>query len=149
MKQGDRGRGGGTWAQGQRAVLNQERATLPPGNMRRHFWFSQLWPGGGSCGHTMGRGHSFLQRFYLFIFRERVKKGEREGEEHRCVRETSGTGLATQAYALTGNQTGNLMLSRATPARVPLNFHNVQDSPHHRERCSPKCHRRRGPEDPI
>ena len=28
-------------------------------------------------------------RFYLFIFRERGREGERQGEEHQCVRETS------------------------------------------------------------
>ena len=27
----------------------------------------------------------FLKRFYLFIFRERGRKGEREGEKHQCV----------------------------------------------------------------
>ena len=27
----------------------------------------------------------FLKRFYLFIFREREKEGEREGEKHQCV----------------------------------------------------------------
>ena len=27
----------------------------------------------------------FLNRFYLFIFRERVREGEREGEKHQCV----------------------------------------------------------------
>ena len=27
----------------------------------------------------------FLYRFYLFIFRERGKEGEREGEKHQCV----------------------------------------------------------------
>ena len=27
----------------------------------------------------------FFLRFYLFIFRERGKKGEREGEKHQCV----------------------------------------------------------------
>ena len=32
---------------------------------------------------------SFLKRVYLFIFRERGRKGGREGEKHLCVRETS------------------------------------------------------------
>ena len=27
----------------------------------------------------------FLKRFYLFIFRERGREGEREGEKHQCV----------------------------------------------------------------
>ena len=29
-----------------------------------------------------------LKRFYLFIFRERGREGEREGEKHWCARET-------------------------------------------------------------
>ena len=31
----------------------------------------------------------FFFRFYLFISRERGREGKREGEKHRCVRETS------------------------------------------------------------
>ena len=30
----------------------------------------------------------FFSKFYLFIFRERGRKGEREGEKHPCERET-------------------------------------------------------------
>ena len=33
-----------------------------------------------SYNHTM-----FFKRFYLFIFRERGREGEREGEKHQCV----------------------------------------------------------------
>ena len=32
---------------------------------------------------------TFQKRYYLFIFRERGRKGEREGEKHQCVRHTS------------------------------------------------------------
>ena len=28
---------------------------------------------------------SIFKRFYLFIFRQRGKEGEREGEKHQCV----------------------------------------------------------------
>ena len=31
----------------------------------------------------------FLKRFYLFTFTERGREGEREGEKHQCVRDTS------------------------------------------------------------
>ena len=31
----------------------------------------------------------FKKRFYLFIFRERGRKGEREGEKHRCKKHWS------------------------------------------------------------
>ena len=31
----------------------------------------------------------FKKRFYLFVFRERRREGEREGEKHQCARETS------------------------------------------------------------
>ena len=32
--------------------------------------------------HSLG---IFFQRFYLFIFRQRGREGEREGEKHQCV----------------------------------------------------------------
>ena len=63
-----------------------------------------------------------LKRFYLFTFRERGRKGEREGEQHQCVRDTwlplthplLGTWRTTQACALTGNWTCDpLVLRRA------------------------------------
>ena len=31
---------------------------------------------------------TFLKSFYLFIFREKGREGEREGEKHRCERKT-------------------------------------------------------------
>ena len=34
---------------------------------------------------TLGNMLSFFKRLYLFIFRERGRKGEREGEKHQCV----------------------------------------------------------------
>ena len=55
---------------------------------------------------------TFFKRSYLFIFRDRGREGEREGEKHRCAKETSvafhtaPTGdlaRTTQACALTGN----------------------------------------------
>ena len=65
----------------------------------------------------------------LFIFRERGKEGEREGEKHQtCERYIDqlpltrfqlGTWPATQACALTGNQTGNPLVHRT--ALNPLN----------------------------
>ena len=48
----------------------------------------------------------FFLRFYLFIFRERRREGEREGEKHQCVVASwappLGTWPTTQACALTG-----------------------------------------------
>ena len=43
--------------------------------------------------------------FYLFIFSERGKEGERKEEKHQCVIASHGpqTGPTTQACALTGN----------------------------------------------
>ena len=34
---------------------------------------------------TLGNFYTFLKRFYLFIFRERGKEGEREREKHQGV----------------------------------------------------------------
>ena len=58
----------------------------------------------------------------LFIFRQRGREGERDGEKHQCVVAscTSLLGIwsATQACALTGNRTGNPLVCR--PALNPL-----------------------------
>ena len=51
--------------------------------------------------------HIYFLRFYLFIFRERVREEEREGEKYQCVVASDspllGTWPATHACALTGN----------------------------------------------
>ena len=53
----------------------------------------------------------FFKRFYLLIFRERGREGEREGEKHQCVvapqMPPAGDPPATQACASTGNRTSN------------------------------------------
>ena len=50
--------------------------------------------------------------------------GEREGEKHQCVvvshASLLGTCPATQACALTGNPTGNILVHR--PALSPLSY---------------------------
>ena len=67
----------------------------------------------------------YFKLFYIFIFRERGKEGEREGEKHRCGRITClplacpqlGTWPVTQACALAGNRTSNHSVHR--PALNP------------------------------
>ena len=64
---------------------------------------------------------NFFKRFYLFIFRERGKKGERERNINvwlplECL--PPGTLPPTQACTLTGNPTGDLLVYR--PALNPL-----------------------------
>ena len=51
----------------------------------------------------------FKDRFYLLIFRERGREGEREGEKHQCASLVPPlvTWPATQACALTGNRTSD------------------------------------------
>ena len=66
----------------------------------------------------------------LFIFRQRGREGEREGEKYQCVilpltHPPLGTWLATQVCALTGNQTGNTLVQRL--ALSPLS-HTSQGS---------------------
>ena len=77
----------------------------------------------------------FKKRFYLFIFRERVREGgregEREGEKDKSVVASCvpllGTWPVTQACALIGNQTGDSLVCSprsihwATPARATCN----------------------------
>ena len=58
----------------------------------------------------------FFLRLYLFIFRERGREGEREGEKHQCVVASHapllGTWSATQTCVLTGNQTSDPLVRR-------------------------------------
>ena len=59
---------------------------------------------------------------YLFTLRPKGKEGESEGDNHQLVAShtpAAGTWPATQACALTGNQIGNLLVSRA--ALSPVN----------------------------
>ena len=53
-------------------------------------------------------GLVFFLRFYLFMFRERGREGEREGNVWLALlRPPLGNWSTTQACALTGNSTGN------------------------------------------
>ena len=56
----------------------------------------------------------FFKDFHLFIFRKRRREGERE--KHQCVFASHapllGTWPATEARALTGNLTHNLLVPR-------------------------------------
>ena len=63
----------------------------------------------------------FLKILFIF-FRVRAREGEREGEKHRCMRDTSidclsldpnwGPDPITQAFVLVGNPTGGLLVHR-------------------------------------
>ena len=70
----------------------------------------------------------FLKIFYLFIFRQRGRKGERGGETSMfgCLLHAphQGTWPTTQACALTGNQTNDPLVCR--PALNPLS-HTSRD----------------------
>ena len=65
---------------------------------------------------------TFFKRFYLFIFRDRGREREKEGEKLDVwlplARPQLGTQLVTQACALTGNRTGDPLICR--PALNPL-----------------------------
>ena len=56
---------------------------------------------------TLNIKYFFKKRFYLFIFRDRGREAEREGEKHQCVVASRvpplGTQPITQARALTRN----------------------------------------------
>ena len=66
--------------------------------------------------------HSFFKLF-IYLFLEEGREAEREGEKHQCVVASrsppTGTWPATQACALTGNQTSDPLVCR--PALHPLN----------------------------
>ena len=60
----------------------------------------------------------FLKDFNLFIFRERGREGEKEGEKYRSVASRvcrPGTEPVIQACAPTGNRTGDRWLCGTTP----------------------------------
>ena len=65
----------------------------------------------------------YFLKYYLFIFRERGSGEEREGEKHRCERETSigcfshtpDLGPGRVPSALTRNGTGDLLVCRMMP----------------------------------
>ena len=57
----------------------------------------------------MSFSYNFLKDcIYLFIFGERGREGERGGEKHQWVVASHMPPAATQACALTGNQTSTL-----------------------------------------
>ena len=66
----------------------------------------------------------FFKKTYLFIFRERGKEGEREGEKHQRVVASHAPPTAdlasNQACALTGYQTGDPLVPRL--ALNPLSY---------------------------
>ena len=72
----------------------------------------------------------FLKRFYLFIFRERGREGEREEEKHQCVVASRAPSTGDLACNLgivpTGVQTGNPLVQG--PALNPLS-HSSQGWP--------------------
>ena len=75
-----------------------------------------------SCSPVCMSLFYFLKILFIFIFRERVREGEREVEIHQCVVASHmpllGTWPATQACALTGNWTSDPVVLR--PALDPL-----------------------------
>ena len=87
------------------------------------FCHHEGWCQGGSSPER-GRGERrkglvvvvffFFLKSLFIIFRERGKEGEREGEKHGLPlsQPQMGTWPTTQACALTGNQTGNLLVHR-------------------------------------
>ena len=111
-------------------VWNQKVCCLQFCSFPRLHWTFEVF----SCPIWILR---FLKKI-LFIFKERGRKGEREGEKHWYVRETSigclsytlylDTEPTTQAYALTRNTTSNLcflgrcLTNLATLARARIFF---------------------------
>ena len=65
---------------------------------------------------------SLFKKVFIYLFLERGREGEREGEKHQCVVASPvpqlGTWPTSQACALTGNQTSDPLFQR--PALNPL-----------------------------
>ena len=72
------------------------------------------------CPELYGNARILGLKFFLIDSRERGREGEGEGDNHQCERETliscllhmpqPGTKPTTQACALTGNQTSDLLV---------------------------------------
>ena len=73
--------------------------------------------------------HRYLKKCVIYLFLEKGKGKEKEGEKHRCVVVSHtpllGTWPATQAFALIGNRTGDPLVRR--PVLNPLS-HTRQGS---------------------
>ena len=71
-----------------------------------------------NCGFFL-----FVFRFYLFIFREKGREGEREGEKHQCVVASHVAPTGNLAYnpgmCPDWNQTGNPLVHRPTQSTGP------------------------------
>ena len=76
----------------------------------------------GLLGSTLAGSLFLKQDFIYLLFREREREGDREGEKQQCARDTSvgcllhapnrGTWATTQARALAGNRTCDLLVCR-------------------------------------
>ena len=68
----------------------------------------------------------FKKIFYLFIFREKGREGEREREKHQCVAASRAPPTGDLACTPTGNRTSDSLVlrtalnPRATPARATI-----------------------------
>ena len=101
-------------------------ALLPSVTHRPASWF---WEKGQHCSLALACFLKlFLKRFYLFIFRERGREIEREGEKHQCVVASHMPPTGDLAHnpgmgAQTGNRTGGPLLR--SPVLDPLS-HTIQ-----------------------
>ena len=134
----DRGREG--WKNQARGLLRNSKvfvsmaASLPRAralrqaslglNLKSATHFSRTF---GPVASPSSSSSSFFN-IYLFIFGERGREGEREGEKYQCERETltgclfhaphPGAEPTTRACALTGNQTSDISLCRMTSSQL-------------------------------
>ena len=80
------------------------------------------WNVKGNAHYSSFYTLEFFLKKILFIFRQRGREGEREGEKHQCVAAPHvpllGTWPATQARAPTGNRTSDPLVYR--PVLNPL-----------------------------
>ena len=77
-----------------------------------------------NCNRTtiLKKKENYFLKDYIYLFLDKGEGREKEGEEHQCVVASHvpllGTWPASQAYALTGNRTGEPLVLR--PALNPL-----------------------------
>ena len=76
------------------------------------------------CSFILSCNYNFFKRFYLFIFRQKGREGEREGEKHQCVvaSHVAPTRDLARNPGTCPDQESNRRPPGSQPALIPLSY---------------------------